>query len=128
VDALLGDLALLHDANGLLATREADATVVFVVVNNDGGGIFHFLPIREHEPHFTPLFATPHGIQPERVAAVYGLPFERVEPAAVAERVRAALSAGGSRLIEVRTNREINRLRRDAAIERARAAAVAALT
>jgi hypothetical protein len=46
----------------------------------------------------------------------------------VAERVQAALAAGGSRLIEVRTNREINRLRRDAAIDHARAAAAGALT
>ena len=127
VVALVGDIALLHDANGLLAAREPDAQVVFVVVNNDGGGIFHFLPVRAHEPHFTRLFATPHGIEPERVAALYGLSYERAEPETLAERVREAVTAGGTRLIEVRTDRETNRRRRDAAIERARAAALAAL-
>ncbi len=127
VVALVGDIALLHDANGLLAAREPDAQVVFVVVNNDGGGIFHFLPVRAHEPHFTRLFATPHGIEPERVAALYGLSYERAEPETLAERVREAVAAGGTRLIEVRTDRETNRRRRDAAIERARAAALAAL-
>ena len=127
VVALVGDIALLHDANGLLAAREPDAQVVFVVVNNDGGGIFHFLPVRAHEPHFTRLFATPHGIEPERVAALYGLSYERAEPETLAERVREAVAAGGTRLIEVRTDRETNRRRRVAAIERARAAALAAL-
>jgi 2-succinyl-5-enolpyruvyl-6-hydroxy-3-cyclohexene-1-carboxylate synthase len=99
------------------------------VVNNDGGGIFHFLPVREHEPYFTPLFATPHGVEPERVAALYDLPYERAEPSDLADRVRAALAEpqGGTRLIEVRTDREINRLRRDAATLAARAAAVASL-
>ena len=133
VVALIGDIALLHDANGLLAARERDARVVFVVVNNDGGGIFHFLPVREHEPHFTPFFATPHGVSPERVAALYGVPYEIAEPATLGARVRAALAQppeaegrGGSRLIEVRTERETNRARRDAAIGAARDAARAA--
>ena len=127
VVALLGDVALLHDANGLLATREPDARVVFVVVNNDGGGIFHFLPVREHEPHFTPLFATPHGVEPERVAALYGIPWERVDPEDLSERVRRAVAEGGSQLLEVPTDREINRQRRDEAVARARAAARAAV-
>ena len=127
VVALLGDLALLHDANGLLATREADARVVFVVVNNDGGGIFHFLPIREHEPHFTRLFATPHGIEPAHLAALYDLPYQRAEPGAVGEAVSAALAAGGSRLLEVRSDREENRQRREAVVEAVRAAVAARL-
>ena len=127
VVALLGDIALLHDGNGLLATREADARVVFVVVNNDGGGIFHFLPIREHEPHFTRLFATPHGIEPARLAALYDVPYQRVEPGAVGEAVRVALAGSGSRLLEVRSDREENRRRREAVVDAVRAAAAARL-
>ena len=127
VVALLGDIALLHDGNGLLAAREADAKVVFVVVNNDGGGIFHFLPVREHEPHFTRLFATPHGLEPARLAALYDIPHQRVESGVVGEAVRAALAAGGSRLLEVRSDREENRLRREAVVEAVCAAAAARL-
>lgn len=78
VVGLVGDLAFLHDLNGLLATREPDAGVVFVVVNNDGGGIFHMLPIAEHEPDFTPYFATPHGLDLSRAAALFGVPYQRV--------------------------------------------------
>jgi 2-succinyl-5-enolpyruvyl-6-hydroxy-3-cyclohexene-1-carboxylate synthase len=129
VVALVGDIALLHDSNGLLAARERDARVVFVVVNNDGGAIFHFLPVRAHEPHFTPLFATPHGLEPARVAALYGLTHERVEPADVGTRVRAALgdASAGSVVIEVRSDREANRRRREAVVESARAAVAARL-
>ena len=127
VVALLGDIALLHDGNGLLATREADARVVFVVVNNDGGGIFHFLPIREHEPHFTRLFATPHGIEPARLAALYDVPYQQVEPGAEGEAVRVALAGSGSRLLEVRSDREENRRRREAVVDAVCAAAAARL-
>ncbi|HCR04907.1 MAG TPA: 2-succinyl-5-enolpyruvyl-6-hydroxy-3-cyclohexene-1-carboxylate synthase, partial [Gemmatimonadetes bacterium] len=122
VVAFLGDIALLHDGNGLLATREADVKVVFVVVNNDGGGIFHFLPIREHELHFTGLFATPHGIDPARLAALYEVPYQLVEPGGVGEAVRVALAGSGSRLLEIRSDREDNQRRREAVVDAVRAA------
>ena len=75
VAVLLGDIAFYHDMNGLLATRDRELQVVFVVVDNDGGGIFHMLPIRDFEPAFTPYFATPHGLDFEHAARLYGLPF-----------------------------------------------------
>lgn len=119
VVALIGDLALLHDMNGLLATREPDACVIFVVVQNDGGGIFHMLPIAEHEPAFTPFFATPHGRDVAQIAALYDLPHRCVESpeelqAAVEQAVRdagqVAPGAGPvSQVIEIRTDREANR-------------------
>ena len=56
-----------------LWTREADVEVVFVLIDNDGGGIFHMLPVREHEPHFTPYFATPHGLDFRHSAELFGL-------------------------------------------------------
>ena len=125
VVALLGDIALIHDGNGLLATREPDAKVVFVVVNNDGGGIFHFLPVRAQEPHFTPFFATPHGLDPARIAALYDIPHSCVEPGDVGEAIRAALGAGGSCLLEVRSDPEQNRRRREEVVELVRTAVAA---
>ncbi len=111
--ALLGDLSLYHDMNGLLAARTHDLDVTFVVVNNDGGGIFHMLPVREYEPPFTELFATPHGLDFEQAAGVYGLTHRRVEDRA---ELDASLSgpeardgSGGSRILEVPSDREENR-------------------
>ena len=111
--ALLGDLALLHDVNGLLATREPDAGVVFVVIHNDGGGIFHLLPIREYEPEFTRFFATPHGLDLSHAAALYGVPYERTDGReAFTLALRAALgeaASGRSRIVEVASDGEENR-------------------
>jgi 2-succinyl-5-enolpyruvyl-6-hydroxy-3-cyclohexene-1-carboxylate synthase len=132
VVAVVGDLALIHDMNGLLALREEGIRVVFVVIQNDGGGIFHRLPIRKHEPEFTRYFATPHGREVVRVAHLYDLPHAVVEGRseekgdAVVPSLRAALegtagwTSGG--LLEVRTDRDENMRRQEevaAAVRRA---------
>jgi 2-succinyl-5-enolpyruvyl-6-hydroxy-3-cyclohexene-1-carboxylate synthase len=77
VVALCGDLCFLHDNNGLLTVRPDDA-LTFVVVDNDGGGIFSYLP--QHElPEFEQLFATPQGVDLVAVARAHGLRAERIE-------------------------------------------------
>jgi 2-succinyl-5-enolpyruvyl-6-hydroxy-3-cyclohexene-1-carboxylate synthase len=126
--AVLGDLALLHDVNGLLAAREPDARVVFVVINNDGGGIFHFLPVRAHDPAFTPYFATPHGIEPAHAAALYGVPHRLLDgPAGLANALPAALDGPGSVVLEIRTERDANRRGHESATRAVCEAAYAAL-
>ena len=107
VTLLIGDLALWHDLNGLALLQ--DRPVIVVVVNNDGGGIFHFLPIREYDD-FDPYFTTPHGRNFEDAAATFDLPYYRPE---MPEDFRAvydeACRSGASALIEVQTDRETNR-------------------
>ena len=105
--ALAGDLSLLHDSNGFLLAERPD--LVVVVVNNDGGGIFSFLPQAAFPDSFETVFGTPHGLDLARLAALHGLGHDRVEraadlPAAIAER----LAAGGVALLEVRTDRAAN--------------------
>ncbi|MDE2982509.1 MAG: 2-succinyl-5-enolpyruvyl-6-hydroxy-3-cyclohexene-1-carboxylic-acid synthase [Gemmatimonadota bacterium] len=110
VVALLGDLAFYHDMNGLLAARDRDLNVVFVLVDNDGGGIFHMLPIRDFEPVFTPYFATPHGLDFRHAAQMYELPFTDVaSPQELEEAVAEAVGCRGAEVIRVRTDRERNR-------------------
>jgi 2-succinyl-5-enolpyruvyl-6-hydroxy-3-cyclohexene-1-carboxylate synthase len=72
---LCGDLCFLHDTNGLLG---ADAPATFVVVDNDGGGIFSYLPPAEL-PEFEELFATPHGLDLVEVVRAHGVHAERVD-------------------------------------------------
>jgi 2-succinyl-5-enolpyruvyl-6-hydroxy-3-cyclohexene-1-carboxylate synthase len=102
---LIGDIALLHDGNGLLgaAGREIDLTVV--VVDNDGGGIFSFLPQASALPNdrFERLFGTPHGVDPAALAAVHGI------PTLPWDELADALAKGpGVRLVHVRTDRAGN--------------------
>jgi 2-succinyl-5-enolpyruvyl-6-hydroxy-3-cyclohexene-1-carboxylate synthase len=107
VVALLGDITFYHDMNGLLAVRQHDLNnVLFVVINNDGGGIFHRLPIARHDPPFTDLFLTPHGLSFDHAAAMFGLQYRAVEDEQTFERALAeALNApAGPWLIEVKTN------------------------
>lgn len=77
---LIGDIAFLHDSNGLLglADRRLDLTVV--VLDNDGGGIFSFLPQRSELSHerFEALFGTPHGLDLVALARAHGVDAERV--------------------------------------------------
>jgi 2-succinyl-5-enolpyruvyl-6-hydroxy-3-cyclohexene-1-carboxylate synthase len=109
VVALIGDVALAHDIGGLLAARRLGLPLTIVLLNNDGGGIFHFLPIAREGEAFEEHVATPHGLDFSRVAALYGLDYER--PTTLAE-LQAAVehSVGGeaTTIIEVRTDREQN--------------------
>ncbi|WP_298816095.1 2-succinyl-5-enolpyruvyl-6-hydroxy-3-cyclohexene-1-carboxylic-acid synthase [Chloroflexus sp.] len=104
----LGDLSLLHDANGLLAARLHQLNATILLINNDGGGIFSFLPQAGETDQFELLFGTPHGIDFAPLAALHGARYTlaRDWPAA-----RAALQesfAGGLHLIEIRTRRDQN--------------------
>jgi 2-succinyl-5-enolpyruvyl-6-hydroxy-3-cyclohexene-1-carboxylate synthase len=107
--ALAGDLSMLHDQNGLLLARSGDVDAVFVVVNNDGGGIFSFLPQADFPGDFERLFGTPHGMSFEAIAGLYQCGYRRVERAAgLTAAVGDAWSAGGVHLVEVRTERTAN--------------------
>ena len=103
--ALAGDLSMLHDQNGLLGANDRGLDCTFVVLNNDGGGIFSFLPQARFPEHFERVFGTPHGINFERFAALYEVDYQRVEKAG---ELAAALDGGGVRLVEVRTDRVAN--------------------
>ena len=104
---LIGDVAFLHDANGLVALRHRTADLRIVVVDNDGGGIFSFLPQRSTLPNerFEQLFGTPHGTDLETLARAHGL---QVECVSSSGELRNALAQTGPRVIVVRTNRDEN--------------------
>jgi 2-succinyl-5-enolpyruvyl-6-hydroxy-3-cyclohexene-1-carboxylate synthase len=77
VIALCGDLCFLHDSNGLLGASTR-APVTYVVIDNDGGGIFSFLP-QAPLPEFELLFGTPHGLDLVAVAEAHGVVAERID-------------------------------------------------
>lgn len=105
--ALLGDLTLLHDANGLVrGPAEPCPDLTIVVVDNDGGAIFGLLEqaAPEHAPAFERVFGTPHGVDLAALCAATGTPLTRA--ATAAEAVAAALEPfPGVRVVQVRTDR-----------------------
>ncbi|WP_214410359.1 2-succinyl-5-enolpyruvyl-6-hydroxy-3-cyclohexene-1-carboxylic-acid synthase [Sphaerisporangium fuscum] len=104
--ALLGDLTLLHDQNGLiLGPREPRPDLCLVVVNNDGGGIFSLLPQAGLPDSFERVFGTPHGVDLSYVAAATGTPYTLL---ASPDDLPKAIRGEGLRLVEARTDREEN--------------------
>jgi 2-succinyl-5-enolpyruvyl-6-hydroxy-3-cyclohexene-1-carboxylate synthase len=103
--AVLGDLALFHDLGGLAVARE-NPDLRLIVIDNAGGGIFHFLPQAESmdEPEFEALLGTPSGLDPAAAAELYDLSIEAPESPA---ELDAALAAD-ARMIVVRTDRGRN--------------------
>jgi 2-succinyl-5-enolpyruvyl-6-hydroxy-3-cyclohexene-1-carboxylate synthase len=108
---LIGDVALAHDVGGLLAARRLHLGMTIVLLNNDGGGIFHFLPIAAERDAFEEHVATPHGLDFGRVASAYGCRHER--PAGGDELhaafERSVADPSTTTIIEVRTDRDENR-------------------
>jgi len=103
--AVLGDITLYHDMNGLLALQRCGVPATIVLLNNEGGGIFHRLPARAFEPHFSDFFITAHGLDFARVAALYGLSYVRADDRATFRQAFAeAVGGPGSTLIEARTD------------------------
>jgi 2-succinyl-5-enolpyruvyl-6-hydroxy-3-cyclohexene-1-carboxylate synthase len=105
--ALLGDLTLLHDANGLvLGPDEPRPDLTLVVLDNDGGAIFGLLEqgAPEHAASFERVFGTPHGVDLAALCGATGTPLTRVSTAA--EAVAAALDPrAGLQVVQVRTDR-----------------------
>ena len=129
---VLGDLSFFHDLNGLLAARLYQLDLVIVLINNDGGGIFSFLPQAAYPEHFEQLYGTPTGLDFRLAVQMYGGQFQRVPPFTTAETkssrasgvavvdnkgesweqfrkaVSQGLNTGGLHVIEVPTERTSN--------------------
>lgn len=105
--ALVGDIAFVHDANALVAVRERSADLRIVVVDNDGGGIFSFLPQADRlgRDRFEQLFGTPHGTDVVALAAAHGVAARTAT--SIADVVDAVTSPGPS-VTRVVTDRVAN--------------------
>jgi 2-succinyl-5-enolpyruvyl-6-hydroxy-3-cyclohexene-1-carboxylate synthase len=105
-----GDLALLHDVSGLLAGTMQGADLTIVVSNDDGGGIFEYLPAARTLPRpvFEQMFAVPHGLDLCGLARGLGWQAVRVESATAFSDGLAQALAGGRHVIEVPVDRAAN--------------------
>ncbi len=109
VTLLIGDLAFLHDLNSLMLISSLPQPIVIVLLNNQGGGIFSFLPIAQFDSVFEKYFATPHNYSFEYAARMFGIEYTSPKDLPEFSRIyRRAISKGRSIVIEVRTHRDEN--------------------
>ena len=107
VTLLIGDLSFYHDMNGLLMAKLNELHINIVLVNNNGGGIFSYLPQkRSATKYFERLFGTPTGLNFEYTALLYDFTFKRFDN--LTDFKYAELSKMGSHMYEVITNRDEN--------------------
>jgi len=106
---LIGDLSLLHDLNALLHLRALPQPLVIVVINNGGGGIFHFLPIARQTELLDPWFTAPHDVEFAGIPGLFGIPCRHPSTAAEFAAVyRESCASVTPTIIEVRTERKAN--------------------
>ena len=124
---VVGDLSFLHDLNALVAARLHDLSATIVLIDNDGGGIFSFLPQATTDApevglpeHYEELFGTPHGIDVAPIVAALGAEYRSVGPGDLRDALAASIARPGVRVLSYRTDR-----RRNVELHREAAAAVA---
>jgi 2-succinyl-5-enolpyruvyl-6-hydroxy-3-cyclohexene-1-carboxylate synthase len=109
VTLVIGDLAFLHDSNSLALVRRSEYPLVIVVINNDGGGIFSFLPVAGATRHFESCFGAPHGMEFGHAAAQYDLAYSRPKtPDEFSKTYGDWVDSSRRGIIEVQTDRAEN--------------------
>jgi 2-succinyl-5-enolpyruvyl-6-hydroxy-3-cyclohexene-1-carboxylate synthase len=98
---VLGDVSALHDLNSILNLPQSVAPIILVLVNNSGGRIFEFLPIKDYDWVKDPLISTPHQFRFKFLAEMAGLAYESCnDRLSFRDLYQKALQAGQSCLIE----------------------------
>ena len=106
---VIGDLSFYHDSNGLLAAKLHRLDITIILINNDGGGIFSFLPQAAFPRQFEELFGTPTGLDFGHTVQMYGGHFQRIGDWHDFElALQESWRHGGLWVIEVPTNRDTN--------------------
>jgi len=113
--AVVGDVAFIHDLNALVAAQRLGISALIVLVNNDGGGIFSFLPQASAgrseiglPEHFEELFGSSHGLRFEPLVGALGAKHQVVATRDLASVVADSVGRPGMQVLEVRTERARN--------------------
>lgn len=106
---LTGDLTFFHDLNGLAVAKTHPLNLTIIVHNNDGGGIFEYLP-QKGTPHFDYLFSTTQGLDYSGLATLYGIDFVRVaNNDELQNALKNYVGTAGVHVIEIPTSKERSR-------------------
>jgi len=103
---LTGDLAFLHDSNGLLAKEQMRGSLTVVVVNNGGSGIFEYLPVAEQKEVFESHFATPQSVDLEVLSKAHSVAYDCIQYWDTFTGAISDLPESGLRVLEMKTSRK----------------------
>lgn len=104
-----GDLSLFHDLNGLAVAKTHNLNLTIILHNNDGGGIFEYLP-QKGTKHFDYLFSTSQGLDYSGAAKLYGCSYTKIfNPDELGSVLAKIDQESGVHIIEIPTNREYSR-------------------
>lgn len=103
---LTGDLAFLHDSNALMLQSELRGSLTVLLINNQGGGIFEYLPVAQMPASFERFFATPQNVDFAQLCEAHGVPYSKVNAWPQLVDVIEAAPASGIRVIELPTDRK----------------------
>ncbi|WP_246095015.1 2-succinyl-5-enolpyruvyl-6-hydroxy-3-cyclohexene-1-carboxylic-acid synthase [Salinicoccus cyprini] len=106
ITLIIGDIALYHDMNGLIMSKLEGIDINIIVFNNNGGGIFSFLPQSENKDYFERLFGTPLDLDFKHAADLYGFNYTSTEM--VQDVTDELMNQGGRNIIEIKTDRAVN--------------------
>ena len=106
---LTGDLAFLHDSNGLLAAGQLEGSLTVVLINNNGGGIFEHLPVSKMDPPFEKFFATPQQVNLAKLCEAHSIQHELVNDWDAFILKINDLPESGLRVLELKTDRKADR-------------------
>ena len=106
---LAGDLAFLHDSNGLLAGSQCKGSLTIVLINNNGGGIFEHLPVSQIDSSFEGYFATPQSVDLAKLCEAHGFHYEQIQDWDSFISSITVLPESGLRILELRTDRKTDR-------------------
>ena len=107
--AFIGDLAFLPDINSLALAKNLNLPIIFIVLNNSGGGLFHFLPISENRKFMDTFISAKHSLKMEEFARAFGIPYSN--PNSLSDyqiTLKIALENPTLQIIEVKTNADDN--------------------
>lgn len=103
---VIGDLAFYHDMNGLLLAKQSSVDLTIIVNNNDGGGIFSFLP-QANAPYFEEMFGTPQHLAIDKIASLYDAEYLQLQNVVDLQKL-VSQPWHGLRIIEIQTTRAKN--------------------
>ncbi len=103
-----GDLAFLHDSNGLLNAHKFKGALTVFLINNDGGGIFEHLPVARYEPPFEEFFATPQAVDIEKLCSAYSVSYVRIHNWQEVQVQIEHPPFEGVRIVEITTHRRMD--------------------